>query len=567
MGTKKNLVVEAENQIRSGFTAPVIEKSSSLPGAINAAISAVSDHVLRSDSVREFVELLPKGEGTSCPDSPIGEIVRYMAQQIGHINKSDPIVNLNFNINLVRPVFMLEREQVLAATGQIDDITPVERLLLETGSRIASFVDLLWADWFKKVVVPYQSLPEYERKAYEKRLESQLDQYDYTVFNRQTWAKAFSQQGTITAITDLLKGLCESEVIRETPGLSEYFNCLILAYECTDIAQVEKYWAGVDWAWIELPRELRIIPVHGMENGYEHPFCISPEFRLEVRTENQEVRTLVDSIRAGTISYSKELGLGDEFIDVVTSKLGLLDIDEFVCAVRSGVSLNFRISGQVVPNRQEVMNIGGKIFLNPTTGPILVERYNHFAKLHCLPDTAQMVNSSLAASSFTLHTTTHECFHPVGCTQEVDKALGDDKPILEEGKASLGGILVTDSVNNGALSHRIDLAILCLTRPLRFFHKTALSNPTIAPYVRECKITVVTLYRAGVFTLEKDGVKINIDADRLSDWIREIEIFIKKLLHAYANKDTVLLHLLREEYCEDPIVTRMINWINREEIE
>ncbi len=276
-----------ENVLRKGFVMPSMNRDTPLPDAITATTDAVAKHLLHSKLVRAYLENIPKGAGTQCPDSSLDNLVKYVAIQRGEIDKSNPILSLVFHQKIIMPVFEFERKQVLAALQLIDDVAVNELRIFHLSTRLGILLDAFWAKWFEKIVSPYQSLDEANKKLYEKSTRDTLAQYDYTVFdyghdgcaNRKTWTTAFPEEIlAIIAILEKLKEVCAED------SLANYFQTLKRAYACTEVELLESVWANVDRAWIKIPPTSRLVPVHGMESGYEHPFCVSPEFRLEVRT-------------------------------------------------------------------------------------------------------------------------------------------------------------------------------------------------------------------------------------------------------------------------------------------
>ena len=103
------------------------------------------------------------------------------------------------------------------------------------------------------------------------------------------------------------------------PGLADYFSALDAAYACEDIDRLEELWTLVDVAWIRIPRTVRFVPVHNIESGYEHPFGVSPEFRLEARTDIDQ--GLIAARRIATASHAATFGLKQEVIDALAPKL------------------------------------------------------------------------------------------------------------------------------------------------------------------------------------------------------------------------------------------------------
>ncbi len=555
-----------ESVIGEGFEFPPIDPSMPLADAVSTACNAVEQHVLRSEAVRSYLEKVPKGADTYCPDSPLNEIVKYVADQKSAIDKSDPELTLRFLLHYIVPVFELEQDAVFDAIEKIDDISEDEKRLFFDCAVLAEFTDRFWAKWFEKVAVPYQLLREAEQQHYCELVKDVLAQNDYTAFTydkakgcmeRVSWARSFPGE-----IADILSIL---EVLKETPleGLGPYFSALHTAYACEDIAKLEDRWTKVDEAWVRIPRSSRLVPVHGMEPGYEHPFGVSPEFRLEVRTG--DCKDMMQKIRASTLEHAEAIGLSAELLKVLSQKLERIDISVFTGALRAGTSLNFRIAGQAVPNRQNVLQEGGRIFVDKASGPRAAKRYIENIEKHCTQDTRDVLVPLITGDAQLAATTSHEYAHPVGRTKESDEGLGAEvMKLCEEAKATLLGVLAEEYEDRGA-AHRLSLVANTVGRVLRFMDKTELENSTFAPYVRENVASATTLLESGVMSLTPHGVVVDIGKAQGDAWFDALRKFNRGVLIAYKDHDRETTRALADRYCnkEHPEVAKLIAWVNR----
>ena len=543
-----------------------VEKGS-LPKVSEKILSNFYKQIKNSKEINQYLTDIPKGPGTFCPDSPIKELVEYVGMQSGNIDKSDSDVNLAFLKNIVMPVIETEQDQVLRVVVFEDktDATSLEKLLIEKGVDLARAIDRLWIKWFEKVVIPWQKLDETSRKNYKKIFQDNLNHFDYTVFeieknkivNRQTWIEAFPQE--IKIIVDILKELSSDRLVQEDLVLYKYIESLRLAYECKEIDELEEQWANVDRAWIEISSSCRVFFVHGIENGYEHPVCVSPEFRFVVRT--QEAREIIEQFRKATVVHTKHLGAKEE-VQLLFDRLGKIDISVFVALIRGGVSANFRGSGQVAPNREDIMATGGKIFLdNKSSSKVSTEIYKKELRDNCLISVTEKLQDLITPEAMTLHTITHEYFHPVGKTAERTRVLGDAGLSLEEGKATLGGILVAKKEGIDP----VELLAVTVARVCRFMHKEKIGDLSVASYVRENMIAATTMFNSGVMILQKDGIAVKLE--KLPAWFDEIEDFIKKILGAYQRASIGEIIEMEKEYCnidEGSELNKLINWVNRD---
>lgn len=554
--------------LREGFTPPAIDFRMSLSEAVSVTTAAVAEHLRSSKVVRQFLAYVPKGAGTLCPDSPLDELVKYVAIQRGEVDKSDPSLNLAFHRTFIMPVFDFERENVLEAVRSINAITPTELEMFRYAAALGRAHDALWASWFEEVAVPYQMLNAEGKKQYEALAKNHLAAYDYTVpmfdvpggycFDREAWAEAFPVE--VTRICELLEEMAGLAI---EPTLKVYFEKLLIAYAMPIVDRLEQCWADVDRAWVNIPTTCRIMPMHGIESGYEHPFGVSPEFRLEIRTA--ESRDVIEACRTAAVQHAHAIGLSDTLVDVAKHRLGLTDIGIFVTAIRAGVSLNFRYAGQAAPNRQEVLTHGGRIFVDKAASTLACKPLIQLVEDHCTKDTAAALKPFITAENQTLHTIIHEFAHPIGRTSEIDTALGSEgRSLLEEAKATLLGT-ATEEWRDSTLEKRLTLVALTVARVIRFMRKAILENPTVAPYVRENLVAATTLFDSGVLRLVEDGIEVDIEKAKGSAWFDELRQFDRSVLDAYDAHDMDILQVLAEEYCdaESQPVASLIAWVNR----
>lgn len=520
--------------ILRGLQMPQIDPNTSWPEAASAGIAALAKHLRESETVRGYLAMCLKGPRTGCPDSPVDELVKYVAEQTGQIDKSNPAVNMIFMRKIMFPVFELERKYLDDIAGHNLDITNEEELLLGFSNELAGSIDRLYERWFDKIVVPYQSLADGDKAKYREALKDQLAEFDYTVYgyqngvivNRQTLAEAFP--GEMKEIDELL----DSTRFLSNREIRNYFKMLRRAYNCADIARLEECWAAVDEVWIKIPPTCRMFPVHGMENGYEHPFGVSPEFRLVVRTDYG--RDIISRIRGATPAYARKIGVDEPLVALAEQKMTCIDMGVFTTVVRAGVCANFRLAGQVVPNRQEILARGGKIFMDIDTNRAAVQNYRGIALKHCAPDTAQVVADMITVDEMLAHTVCHECTHPIGCTPESDTAVGEKKNLVEEAKATIGGLAAV--INHLDPGKRAEVAAMSIARVCRFMAKTTLENPTAQPYVRENLVMANLLLKCGIVRIT-DRVEVNFDKAYLHNWSDALRRFYLDVVRSYHSSD------------------------------
>jgi len=549
--------------IRRGLVIPPISADTPWPEAVSIVIAALAQHLKNSEHVRAYLMNLEKGSGTSCPDSPIEELIKYVAEQNGQIDKTDPVVNGAFIEKIVFPVFELQRQCLKDVVAGNKDITYEEKELFYFSVEFAKLIDKLYSRWFEKLVVPYQQKNETEQATYCRVLKDRLGHFDYTVFdyrdgvitNRQTWAQAFPEE--TQAIGELLGRMSNFK----NKEIREYFQALASAYLCTDIAKLEELWAAVDKAWIKIPADCRMFPVHGMENGYEHPYGVSPEYRLTVRKDYGQ--DMISETKKAVLLHAREIDIEDWLVELAKKKLSRMDTSVFSNAVVGGVCANFRYAGQVVPNRQDILAEDGKIFLDIDTTVSAIETYRGIVLKHCAPGTAEKLIPMITVDGMLLHTIAHEYTHPVGCTPKGDKALGDMKNRVEETKATLGGLAAV-LAHPGKISPA-ENAALSTARICRFLSKATYENPTAQPYVRENLAMAKLLLDAEVVKLTPEGIVVNLEFAQLSKWQNLLQQFYFLVVAAYQKPaPKAKVSAIEKLYCAvTPEIQQWIEWVNR----
>jgi hypothetical protein len=473
-------------------------------------------------------------------------------------------------MNIMESVFEFEADQISSAFSHLraaGTISPGEWDFFCLSRHLAQATNRLYEAWFRRVVVPYQSIPADMREEHKRRLCEMLPKYDYTVFdydpatgviaNREAWATAFPDE-----IVELRRWL---KIMNFLPmrGLREYFSAFAAAYGETDIEKLEERWKAVDFAMIHIPNTSPLVPMQGIESQYEHPCCVSPEYRLEVRTTAGE--DVIASKRKAVLDHAAHFGLSNELMSLAVQKLDRIDAAVFIPAVRSGVGLNFGYAGQAGPNRQDVTAEGGRIFMEGSASAEKAKLYRAKIEKHCIPATAGKLTPFVTAHSQLVATTTHEFTHPLGRTEESDTALGSDgMGFCEEGKATLLGILASEH-EDPSPENRLALVANMLGRSLRFMEKAMLENATFAAYVRENLAALSMFLDTGVIELGKKGVRVDIKKAQSLAWFGALRAYNHIVLDAYRAHDKAVLKVLADRMCnkDEPRIAALIAWVNR----
>ncbi len=554
--------------LRQGFEMPIIDKKMTLPSAVSILSAAISRHIFSSKHILEYVEQVEKGANGICPDSAIDEIIKYLAEQNGQIDKSDAALNLRFLDSFLFPIFDFQRDCFSKLFILNKDVSDFESNLFAYSIELGALIDELYYEWFEKIVIDYQNLSTVEKEKYEKTLKNELGYFDYTVFdydvsenkifNRKPWALAFRL--TIKQIVDKLEELTDSCIEHGEKELHDYFKALSGAYACAEIEKLEEVWAEVDRMWIKIPTTCRMFPIHGMENQYEHPFGVSPEYKLVIRTDYGE--KMISEIRHQTPVYASIIGVNLTLVSLAKLKLNNLDMGVFSMVVNSGVCANFRSVGQVVPNRQDILSEGGKVFMNLEGSQVGMNRAQDLLKSYCTPEVGEKLSKLLTVDHYLLHTIGHECNHPVGCSSESDNALGEFKNRLEEAKATIGGLIVI--LQGRPVREYPEIIAMCIARVCRFFKKETFENPTLQPYVRENLVIAALLISSGIISIkssEEVFLSINLKTENLIEFEQSLKHFYLNVINAYQEFDPVpRIKHLEKVYCHES--QTKCNWMN-----
>lgn len=528
----------------------------SLPEMVKNVIRDVGKHIAGKEELKTLLKMLPKGAFSICPNSPEEEQHKYITNRYGKIDKSDPRIVLAFMKNFISETAIFERQAIAYGATHIKDVTADELIML-TDLFVPLATDKLWYRWFRELVVPLEILDEAEKTDKKNELKKLMNEYDYTVFindQQLTWARAFPVE-----TQELIEALKRLENQLRDKRVKKYIRNLIRAYGCDKIGDLERRWTSVDYAWIEIPKDCRVFPVHGMEAGYEHPYGVSPEWRIMVRLDfgKKEIKEICDIVP----KVANSLGADAELLK---RKLDYIDIGVFYTAIWAGMTMNFRIAGQAVPNRQDVLSRGGKIFTDLDSEYLAVERYKEILYKHTPEPAAKILSEYINTLTMAEHTAGHEVSHPAGRTEETDQKLGDSLKLLEEAKATMCGNLVNESRGE---ENRLRIVAETVARFCRFFSKTTLENPTLKQYVWENMVACNTMHRAGVIKIGDGCIEVDLERAKSRAWFVELEKFVKDIFTAYKSGDSNTLQKMNKELCDkdEGIIAEVIALVNKVE--
>jgi hypothetical protein len=557
------------------FVFPTIPSGTTLQDGVSILTAALSGHFLKSSAVLQYFKDVPKGPGTFCPDAPAEELIRYVALRKGRVPKDDCQVTHDFLETIMVPVgaFWV---QMMAEMADMTDANSDETVIFKTFPEIAAAVDTLYLKWYKAVATPFQSLPKNEKDKYKEVIGMALpEDYDYTVFdyvysellkinnpfeNRRPWATAFPDE--IAEIARILRDIAGD--LSEGSVLKNFHLALADAYAETDIGMLEARWTAVDELWLKLPAECRISITHGFE-AYDHFKCVSPEHRLDVLfpTEKDAAVAMQDTI----IQVALGLGMNAALEENIRAKYAKTATQKFASVWSAGWGMNFGFAGQAGPNREKVQEQGVRVIVECANVTAVLEIYRERLHEHCSPTTAQLLAPFITAPWFLEFIDSHELSHPVGKTAELYKAVGQDAmQWVEEAKASLLGVLANAELHGKDPQALLEMVGYWTARIIRFMDKSELSNETTQPYVRENLAMLSIFLGTGVLTVTEEGIEVNVEKAKSTNWVHAIEVFIGEVLDGYGKMDKEALKTTMDDYCnrEEQDTAMVIAWVNRE---
>lgn len=454
------------------------------------------------------------------------------------------------------------------------DMTDFERGLAEQCLKLGDHFDCLWLQWYRRMVIPYHALSATEQKQYKIDLAaSGIRKFDCTAFdysqetgvaNQQPWCQAFPAE--IEAICQVLKSIVQLAKRHKEPELEWYFAALAAAYACTDISQLESRWELVDRRWICLPPTHRLVPIHNMEAGYDHPLVVTPEFILLVRVPQDEV--VVRSLREQAIALNCTLAPNEAAVTETADKLTKADVFNACPLMRAGGPCHFAPYGRVIPARQDVAREGSKLFVEPLTMHYVLLLYQDCLNRYVSPALRQRCIELLTVEDLVHYSIVHDLGHFVGCTAEMEKKLGGAlMDCAEEARASVTGVCILTQATSSETDRLLSsLVVIMTSRLLIMFVKESLTNTTLNAYQLENTYIANVFFETGVLCLTEDGLVIDFGKAKEGDWLAAFRQFAGDVLEVYQSVvdsgDISMLYEKTEDECTPSDQTNeLIRWI------
>ncbi len=472
--------------------------------------------------MRAFIDALRKKIGLK--DAPLDLCVEYAARRYCHgrsLPKNDPVVLSSFYDSVVLPCMQAQARSLGELISWHPRLTETEKLIFDVGFWIAGEFNEIFKNWWKWVVIPFRQsklLPEeigvrlkkaektnpYSILAYSGGLPvlvgltSQFIKYAEEI----PLAEAFYEE--ICRIQAYLSFLID-RLPRYEGAYRAYFRALRRALGNKRLKDMEELWLAVDEAWVQISHEKKVIPVHMMEHGYHDPFRISPEYRVVFRLTDfaDRIPFMRKTMKMVASELSDETG---------SAKIDSIDIGTFLTVVNGGCGIDFRYTAQSVPNRPKAQKLGMKVFLDGDSMKIRFERLKHLLELCLDKKTLKWARPAFTPEVMFDFLNGHEFGHPLLASDKLIRVFGAERRKVEEGKASLLGILGTQ-LAIGIASHQeeahLQLSAGIIAECLRMMEKSHFHDPTVASYVNECLMILSALMRQGLLRIIDN--KINMD--------------------------------------------------------
>jgi hypothetical protein len=163
-----------------------------------------------------------------------------------------------------------------------------------------------------------------------------------------------------------------------------------------------------------------------------------------------------------------------------------------------------------VPNRPQAQALGMKIFLDSDSMDKRFQRFLNLVRQVLDPESLAWAEQYLTPEFAYLHVFGHELGHPICVDQQLITAFGEDKPLVEELKATLFAL---DGIRRAIVNGRLGdekaafskLAAAIVPRLIGILEKNTFTNPTVAPYINECMAILDKLMDAGTIRVKEDG--------------------------------------------------------------
>jgi len=519
---------------------------------LQTTLEACEKFLLGDEKVREWVEAhgLPLVQGTQ-----LDQAVRYMAVRNGTIIQGGGWEDYHlFLSRIVQQALDFTNEQVVNAARQFE-LNPGYILLMEHAMELAELHNQLFLEWriactwpmeeteretgfSQKQIAEIMAMARLENRysAVANRFgELVVEDYDLNILRSYREIPLIKAFPVVHGICRILHKLYTSKKMKSLPWMKNYLKALHDAYAETSLDSLEEKWFAVDEAWIKIPKNALLIPVHAMEYGYGHPYMIMPEFRIVLRLRKgaDVLRHLKNRMHEIAVDYGDDIKY--------PRKQGRVDVVNSCCIIASGVTMDFRYAGQSVPNRPEVQDKGMKLFMDY---PGIWNRLTYMSECakRCLtPTSFMMLQELLTFDGMHQFVTGHECGHAVCITDKLETKFGVRKRFIEETKATLLSIKANVMDEAGSDVHykvACELLAEMTANICRHFQNSMFTKETIQPYIFESMVFCNILMETGFLVVVDGKLHANFgDADVVEATIKNLLATLDTIMSAYGECD------------------------------
>lgn len=429
---------------------------------------------------------------------------------------------------------------------------PLEQIVVRGGLRIASVFDNISLRWRQAMVNSQlgQNLQEMGAENAALWLKERDVVNPYAVVYQKgdevvqvPYANAFKREyrqlnSILTRLRGELDGLSQSDRVT---AMAKYFEAYQKASMQTDLQKLEDDWREVDITWMDVHGPLQ--PIHAMES-YAEParLRVDPEFRIVIADEQS--RNLNNRAFLTQQRLIRDYGEVYGIYPTLRSSLEAIRNSTILAGttiVMSGSNLDFRISGQIVPNRNDVrIEKGVKIFMDPETMKIRTAQrrkvmeaiFGNEVNNRELVDPNFMISGGLLVAG-------HEVSHNAFVTPETGNKIGETlQSLIEETKAEFGILaLLSKQQELGEISS-VDMrkvAVLMVAKSLLCLLDRDI--PTFRPYYNIALASLGLLLEAGFLKKDEDKWRINNDPSSVTNFFDLVTKAFGELANVYDSYD------------------------------
>lgn len=348
--------------------------------------------------------------------------------------------------------------------------------------------------------------------------------------------------------------------------LSHYRTCLAE----TDIGKLENLWRELDEKWMAIKHWIDIVP--DIEYGYGECLRVKvcPQISLRILDadylEQNKTISQIQDIMVGYFSKRDS--------DLARNSIGALKKSHagiYYLPFQSAMSLNFRFSGQSIPNRTEVREkCGVKIYFDPVSTAAREEAVRELIDA-VVADAPTRRQSIETLDTLVNHVAAHEVGHAIYSLDSVkDIIKADTKTLLEEPRAELTALhfmkhlLQHGLVDEAGLKRTVGNFVLSDLRRFQMWD----SAPTM-PY----RISAQSCWRRaadiGYLSLNDQG-KVVMDDSKVDEFLAACSKQFEAILDAEDKGDGAAIEAVLQDMqsaAEAPIVKHLVNELSTKRAE